>query len=835
MGFYQEIEHTHGIPAANMLRRYNRSQAKLASLKNRRSFLLRCRKFGLYPNHITHRTRAFDQLFEYHDARTGQLLENFNLRLVHKVLSMEISVTIKNLNFLTQRLAQLGEEISQLLPQNIWIEFRHRCTLKFNREFHNIRDSNRRKFDRLLNQQVTHIPTEDSWFKNISTVVFPDEVAGFLALGPKFSLQPSYREVSIPRMLAEIESIRCQEVENRKPLITAKITNIITNWAQKQQDPRGHLHRSFTNTSKFLKQHPEVIITQADKGNVTVALNVDDYRRLSDDILSDEQYYVEINRDPTSTFQQKANKLVSELKRGGMIDDCATKRLSIYNARPARFYGLPKIHKPILSLRPIISSIQCPNSNIAQLVTDIMTEAYDSGNDYHMTDSFKFSEFINNFELPNNFVLVSFDVTSLFTNIPVQLVTDSISRRWNSIQQHTNITKDMFLQLLTFIFQSTYFTYDNRFFKQIFGTPMGSVVSPIIAQYVMDDFLDVCLPRLPFKMPFIKKYVDDIICAVPENEVDSTLQVFNSIHQNIQFTVERETNHAVPFLDTLVIRENGVLRTDWYSKPTASGRYINFKSFHTTKMKINTVLNMKNRVIKLSHPLYRQNNMGKLYDIMVKNSFPHKLLNKLLYSTPFNEPAHRQPSSHTAIASQPETPDVHYRSLPFVDNLSRQLMATLSTVPNLRIALRNIKTVRDLYTPLKDRTPVTQRSGVVYSIPCNDCDQVYIGQTARTLQGRITSHKSDIRTGKTACQLSVHSNRLKHSPNFHGIKILDTEPNTRKRLFLEMVRISQEDKSMNTKRDIDGLSTVYTYLLQLDKERRNRTTMETTIEPESPI
>lgn len=821
MGFFQLMEQRYGTSSTRLLKRYNRGQSKLASLKNRRSFLLKCRKFGILPDHITHRVSTISQLFEFHDARTGHQVDSFYHRLVHKILSMEISITLKNLNYLSHQLTQLKQEIVTKFPEDIWLEFEHRCSLKFNREFHKVRSVQTKKFDRLLQQQTLKIKTSETWFKNISNTEFPTEVSNILALGPKFSLQPNYSDISIPRILAEVETINFDNIATNKHLTTAKITNILTNWIQKQPMTNGNIQRSFSKASKFIREHPDVIITQADKGNVTVAMNVEQYHQLSETILSDAQYYEQLSRDPTSTLQQRANKLISELKRDKMIELMQANKLTIYNARPAKFYGLPKIHKPTLSLRPIISSLQCPNSMIAKLVTNILTEAYNKNNDYYIRDSFEFSALINNFILPDNFVLVSLDVTSLFTNIPTQLVCQSIERRWDSIRTHTNITKDRFLHLVNFIFDSTYFTYNNKFFKQVFGTPMGSVLSPIVAQYVMDDFLNSCLPILPYKMPFIKKYVDDIICAIPMDAIDLTLNIFNSQHQKIQFTIERETNNAVPFLDTLVIRENNTIKTDWYIKPTASGRYINFHSFHTTKMKINTVLNMKNRVMKLSHPIYQLNNMKKLFDIMHKNSFPAALLNKLLYSTPVNDLKPRQPTIHPVV-QQPEVGMTYYRTLPHVDVLSNRIISALSTIPNVKIALKNQKTVRSLYTPLKDRTPTLQQSHVVYSIPCSGCELVYIGQTARTLHARIVSHRSDIRNGKATCQLAIHSNHTNHQPKFEEAKVLDIENNLRKRTFLEMVRIAQTDNAMNSRKDIDGLSSIYTFLLQIDKENKKR-------------
>ena len=58
--------------------------------------------------------------------------------------------------------------------------------------------------------------------------------------------------------------------------------------------------------------------------------------------------------------------------------------------------------------------------------------------------------------------------------------------------------------------------------------------------------------------------------------------------------------------------------------------------------------------------------------------------------------------------------------------------------------------------------------------------------------------------------------------NYEGVKILDSNNNTYKRLFLEMVRISQSEKSINRRTDIDNLSVIFSQLLKWDKDLKLR-------------
>ena len=552
-------------------------------------------------------------------------------------------------------------------------------------------------------------------------------------------------------------------------------------------------------------------VLKADKGNVTVVMKNEEYHQLSLEMLEDPQSYKQLRGDPTSTLQQKANKLVTSLKNEHFIDEQTAKSLMLYSATSPKFYVLPKIHKPQLKLRPIISSIDCPNSRLSQFLTDILTKAYNVNNSYHIRNSTDFSRFIANITLPRDFVIISLDVVSLFTNIPIDLVNNSIENRWDDIKNHSDIPKEQFLKLTDFVFDSTYFSYDNKFYKQITGTPMGAIISPILAQYVMDDFLDQCISKLSFEMPFCKKYVDDIICSVPKTAIQEVLTVFNSLHTKIQFTIEEENECSVPFLDTKVIREGTTLRTDWYTKPTYSGRYINYESYHPSSMKNNVIVNMKNKILDISHTSYKQKNLHRFYNIMKQNAYPDRLLKRLIFST-----ANRENPQSQRLSTQADQPQ-RYIPLPFVRTLSTRLAPLLRSSENDRIAYRPTKTIRNLFSKVKDRTPIMKQSNVVYNIPCTTCSTCYIGQTSRTLKDRITSHKSDVRRDTGTCALAKHVKETGHQMNYDET-ILDIE-NTFRRLFLEMVRIYQNPDAVNSKRDVDNLSSIYTVLLEVDKNK----------------
>ncbi|KAJ8910650.1 hypothetical protein NQ315_011632 [Exocentrus adspersus] len=191
----------------------------------------------------------------------------------------------------------------------------------------------------------------------------------------------------------------------------------------------------------------------------------------------------------------------------------------------------------------------------------------------------------------------------------------------------------------------------------------------------------------------------------------------------------------------LLRRTDNTVILDWYIKPTSSGRYINYKSYHPMKMKINLVLAMKNRIVKISHPSLREKNI-KLF------------------------------------------------CLPFIKDLSTRVINLFSD-ENVKIAQRNVKPVGNLYTKLKDKNDDIKKINVVYSIPCHNCELSYVGQTTRSLKDRIVSHKSDCNVEKRSCALAEHVLDTGHHIDYNNTRILHVESNLGKRLFLEMIEINK--------------------------------------------
>jgi hypothetical protein len=139
------------------------------------------------------------------------------------------------------------------------------------------------------------------------------------------------------------------------------------------------------------------------------------------------------------------------------------------------------------------------------------------------------------------------------------------------------------------------------------------------------------LELLPFDLPFLFIYVDDVLTAIPENLVEETLEMFNAINPKIQFTIETEKDGSIPYLDLkLIHNDDGTISTEFYQKPSSSGRILNYQSNHPTSLKINTAIGLIKRVYTFSTAKNENEKFNIVYQILRDNCYPKKLVNRLI-------------------------------------------------------------------------------------------------------------------------------------------------------------------------------------------------------------
>ena len=130
-----------------------------------------------------------------------------------------------------------------------------------------------------------------------------------------------------------------------------------------------------------------------------------------------------------------------------------------------------------------------PTYNVSRYLARVLSPVV--GNTHNtVKNSQHFAEFIRGQTLDADHMLVSFDVVSLFTKIPVDLaikVATNTLRYDDSLWQRTSLPLEDITDLLSFCLNTTQFVFEGTYYKQVFGTAMGLPVSAVIANLVMED------------------------------------------------------------------------------------------------------------------------------------------------------------------------------------------------------------------------------------------------------------------------------------------------------------------------------------------------------------
>ena len=243
---------------------------------------------------------------------------------------------------------------------------------------------------------------------------------------------------------------------------------------------------------------------------------------------------------------------------------------------------------------------------------------YTKLNQEHCKNSNDFSQFIRQQTIDPDEIMVSFDVGSLYTNITITdalLVIKDLINNDTSLQDRTNLLPDQILELLEFLLRTTFFIFNGEFHQQTYGIAMGGPASFIVAEIYMRSIETTAITTADTPPRIWKRHVDDVFSILRRCNLEQFFQHINSLHPKTKFTMEREENLTIPFLDTLIQRnQDGTISVKVYRKPTHTNQYLSFTSRHSTRPKqsvITALFNRTENVIKTIQNLNKSNNTSR--------------------------------------------------------------------------------------------------------------------------------------------------------------------------------------------------------------------------------
>jgi len=514
---------------------------------------------------------------------------------------------------------------------------------------------------------------------------------------------------------------------------------------------------------------------------------------------------------PTSGYKEELTTVLQKIKEEEGIDQITYRRLYPTTEVPPKFYGLPKIHKVGTPLRPIVSSVNsityCSAKHLADILSPLVGQS-----PHHIVNSQHFAETIKGQRVEPDEVLRSYDVTALFTSVPVDKALDIISQRLvtdTTLRQRSSLKPSHVISLLKVCLDCTYFVYNGVFYRQVHGAAMGSPVSPIVCNLFMEHLEQLAINTAPHPPLWWFRYVDDTHTKLKKAYADEFTEHLNSLDPDIKFTTEEEQDGTLPFLDTLtVVKEDGSLDITIYRKPTHTDQYLNFHSSHPLEHKLGVISTLFHRADSIiTNPEDRKREKEHITQALRKCGYPEWAVSR----------ATAPKTTRTGNQNRPTTVNKGLVVLPYIQNLSEALRRTFNS-HGIKTCFRPTRTLRQLLVAPKDKTPKEHKCGVVYHIRCTGqnlrgpCTESYIGETARSLRTRFMEHK---RRSSTSSEVSqhIHVESPGHSVSLDQVRILDSEQDWFVRGVKEAIYIRAHQPSLNRDGGRFRLPAIYDSLL----------------------
>ena len=195
------------------------------------------------------------------------------------------------------------------------------------------------------------------------------------------------------------------------------------------------MHRECLSAIKSLRSNSNIVITKPDKGSGVVILNKTDYVKKMNSILEDETKFLTLGpsskMDNASKIESRIQRRLLQLHKEDLLPANLYDLIRPTGSQRPRMYGLPKTHKKDVPLRPILSMTGSAQHQLAKYLSSLLEPALTLYSSNCIRDSFTFADIIKTSNLdPFSVFLCSFDISSLFTNVPlaetIQICADAL-------------------------------------------------------------------------------------------------------------------------------------------------------------------------------------------------------------------------------------------------------------------------------------------------------------------------------------------------------------------------------------------------------------------------
>ena len=320
-----------------------------------------------------------------------------------------------------------------------------------------------------------------------------------------------------------------------------------------------------------LKENNRIIIKPADKGSAVVIMDREQYLWEGYRQLHDQKYYLKLDKPIYTETKPMIEKIIKTLQDKKFINSKQKQYLlGGPEPRARRFYMLPKIHKDpskwskpheIPPGRPIVSDCSSETYYTAEFLDHYLNPLSILHPSY-IKDTYDFVNKIRTLHIPQNAILFTMDIDSLYTNIDIPQGIQTIKNIFQKHPDKKRPDKEL-IRLLEINLTRNDFEFNGDFFLQIKGTAMGKKFAPAYANIFMAEWETSALAACEKKPLYYYRYLDDIwgVWHHPEGDFEQFLNTLNNHNDSIKLKSTINTN-SVDFLDTTTYKGHNFSNTN---------------------------------------------------------------------------------------------------------------------------------------------------------------------------------------------------------------------------------------------------------------------------------
>ena len=578
-------------------------------------------------------------------------------------------------------------------------------------------------------------------------------------------------------VMEELERSKFYEDTFNHNFILMNIENIFYDLKNEIND---FLPKRFLIGLKSLQKEKSFRISKADKGGKIVIVDKIDYDNEMKTLLDDTLVYQKLKINPLHKMQTEFNKGLSEICKKY---DTFKEKLTQFNSRLPSLpymYGLPKIHKENVPYRPIISNVNSPSYKLAKWLSKQLSKSLGKFSESHIKHNMEILTELKKI-VPGNNKFISFDVKSLFTNVPLDVTMDFLRRKLPTLSIDFDVPVECLLELVELCLKNPCFQFGEDFYSQIFGIGMGNPLSCVLANLFLEHVESELLPAYKGINPLLwKRYVDDVLCLVsPDFDLDHFLSFINSFYPSLKFTYEWSVDGKISFLDILIHNCKTSIKFDIFRKKTHSESYLHYFSYASEKIKLGIAQSLFLRALRICSPEFLDFEIDHVKNALTKLAYPKTVLNIALIK-----------AKKVYFSSNKKSPIEKKKTLmklPYIKSLEKFQRPLNNVNTSLIFTYKN--KLANNFCSNKPKKALTNYG--VYEIPCKDCDQIYVGESGRDLDKRIKEHRNDIKNANENNAMFVHLKKFDHPIDFENAKIVYPSSSVRRRHIIESALIEK--------------------------------------------